>query len=472
MARKSHSIRTKPPELNQPAQESALAFADHPDEDSEGVPVEEPIAVQQHRILTTYTTQAPVSQLNRSIEPDDEEYVDDDDEDEQVEEIGPVDSELPPEMKAFLQEQQGGSTDRWTMAVYRLPSFAKDLRTDPAKRQLCGQIDFTEDYQLEVQRNWARANTPNHFVVLVKKNGRYLKGGTLPVFTCEPYPSERPAVQAEASNAGAAAPIYQPVFFDAPEPAPQAMPSPKQQLREFLDMQKMVREAYGIPAAGAAAAEAPQAPDPETVFLQVLAKDTDIVPKLAKGTLGKLLGDQPAGDRDPWAEVAMEAIKSGQAAQLVSSAIGAIFSGFSGMVSAARPTAAPGAPGAPETPHPAAALPQQEPAAAADPAAQIEEPPPEVYVLNLALDHCARRVPPAVAAERILVIADKLNDQAPAQSIDGYLKLFVSLEPAVALDTAKGLATNGDQVAGLPHALEWTAELQQLLRNALEGGDE
>lgn len=410
---------------------------------------ERPIATEQHRIVRTFVKHVPVEELTPEPEPAPAELP------AAAAEFEP--DAPPPHIARFLSEM-GAASDRWQMVVYRLPEYHKDSRTDPARRKLCGMFDFTEDYEIEIQRRWARANTPNHFVVLVKKNGHYIKGGTLPVFSCEPA-----AVADRVNTPGDPLPAAQPsepiyIVNDAPaQPAPQPI-NPIKQLKEYLSLQKEIREAFGIPnPAAAAAAAAP--PDPEVALLQVLAKDGSLVDKLAKSTLGKLLGEGGAIERDPWAEVAMEAVKSGQGAQILSSAISALFAGFGGLVQRQQP----------EAPAPAPQSQQQAPAPQPAPAAaQLPDQPIEMQVLALVLDHCARSIPPQIAANRVMAIADQINEQAPAESIDGYLSMFANMETAAALEMVKSLAANGETVAALPHAAEWTAELQGLLRKALE----
>lgn len=414
---------------------------DFPTEE-ESFELEEPIATRQHRVVTTYVEHLPINELTSAAAPAQSEA--------SPAPAQPMADEetLPPHIAQFLEEM-GASPDRYQLVVFRLPEFIKNGRTDPGSRDLCGIVDFTLDYQLEVQQRWARPDTPNHFIAVLKQNGKYVKGGTLPKFSCEPA---LPMVLSVAPNA------QMPAYTYAPEPPPsppQPPFDPLKQMRAQLEMMKLLRETFGPQQPAAAAAD--PALDAETTFLKVLANDTDIVGKLAKGTLGKLLGDSVSSDRDPWAEVALEAIKSGQGAQIISSAITALFNGFNGM----RPAA------------PAQTITNPTTVEISPPIAPPVEPPaadqsPEMQVLSLALDHCARQIPPQIAAQRILAIADQLNDQAPAFSIDGYLDLFAGLEPMAALEMAKTLVPTSAEVAAHPHAVEWTRELQSLLKMSEE----
>lgn len=421
----------------------------------------DPIATEQHTIRTTFVRQVPVNAISAAAAAAPAPVA-------AVTAPAVAEDEMPPHIAKFLQEM-GDSDAGWQMVVYRLPTYAKDGRTDPQRRQLCGVMDFHQDYELEIQRRYAREHKSNHFVVVVKKRGVYVKGGTLPVFTCEPLPvAERipmPGDSPTVPPAVAAAPPP-PVYpypdntilpMDPPQ-APQAPPiDPVKQMEQHIKLMRMMREAFGPPVAPPAAAAA----DPETTFLQILAKDTDIVGKLAKGTLGKLLGD--AHERNEWAEVAMEAVKSGQAAAIIGSAVNALFAGFTNLMP--RPEASPAPPAPPATPRPMAPPPIEPASLPPDsPPAVDESQSPELQVLGLALDYCARHLPAQVAANRIIGIAQQIRETSPAYAIDAYLDLFAGMETAAALDLARTLVPDRAAVTQLPHALEWTAALQELLK--------
>ncbi len=430
---------------------------------NESADSEEPIATEEHTIRTKFIRQVPVSAMNTmnatpaapAAAPPLPGLV--------APPPAAIDEETPPHIAQFLREM-GDSDQGWQMVVYSLPTFAIDGRTDPARRKLCGVMDFTRDYEIEIQRRYARENLPNDFLVVVKKRGVYVKGGTLPVFSCLPLPpSERIMMPGDLPAAPSAAPVSpMPYPYPVPEAQQPAAPvDPLKLVRDQITMMKLMREAFGpAPAAPPAA----PAPDPETTFLQVLAKDTDIVGKLAKGTLGKLLGESGGLERNEWAEVAMEAIKSGQAAQIIGSAVNALFAGFAGLMP--RPEAS----AAPLAEHRAAAPPQRPPAGPAA-LAPVEPPPtvdesqtPELQVLGLALDHCARHLPPQVAASRIIAVAQQIRETIPAYSIDTYLDLFATMDAAAALEICRTLLPDRAEITQLPHALEWTAALQELLK--------
>lgn len=430
----------------------------------DGAETDEPIATEEHTIRTKFIRQVPVSAMNAmSSAP-------------AAPAAAPplpglfppppaaIDEETPPHIAQFLREM-GDSDQGWQMVVYSLPTFAIDGRTDPARRKLCGVMDFTRDYEIEIQRRYARENLPNDFLVVVKKRGVYVKGGTLPVFSCLPLPpSERIMMPGDLPTPTAPAAAASSMTYPYPvQEAPAAPVDPLKLVRDQITMMKLMREAFGAPVAAPPTAPPP---DPETTFLQVLAKDTDIVGKLAKGTLRKLLGESGGSERNEWAEVAMEAVKSGQAAQIIGSAVNALFAGFAGLMP--RPEApAP----APPPAAPRAAAPPQRPLNGPAPLAPVEPPPtvdesqsPELQVLGLALDHCARHLPPQVAAGRIVAVAQQIRETIPAYAIDTYLDLFAGMDASSALEICRTLMPDRAEITQLPHAMEWTKALQELLK--------
>lgn len=96
---------------------------------------------------------------------------------------------------------------------------------------------------------------------------------------------------------------------------------------------------------------------------------------------------------------------------------------------------------------------------------------PEDALLNFVIEQCVKKVPPKIACDRIIKMADAINEQSPAQSIDGYLELFVSIEPEQAIEYVKNSVQGGEQIAGLDHAIQWTTELQELLRTYFPGDE-
>lgn len=97
------------------------------------------------------------------------------------------------------------------------------------------------------------------------------------------------------------------------------MKAQKEAFKEQLEMAKLLREAYGLtPDLPATAAVIT---DPKIAALQLIAENPDVMEKIGSGIAKTVLGSKVEGDSDPWAEVAKEAIKSGQAAEIVSALV-------------------------------------------------------------------------------------------------------------------------------------------------------
>lgn len=80
--------------------------------------------------------------------------------------------------------------------------------------------------------------------------------------------------------------------------------------------------------------------DSKIAALQLVAENPEVMEKIGKGIASLALG-KGATDGDPWAEVAMEAVKSGQAAQIVKTAIDAVFTGINNLFPPKTPPPAP-----------------------------------------------------------------------------------------------------------------------------------
>lgn len=272
---------------------------------------------------------------------------------------------------------------------------------------------------------------------------------------------------------------------------PVAVADPMKQLKEMLQMQKLMRDALGDMSQQQQQSQHNESPA-DAIFNHPKVIDTlvDTMVSVAKKAAGLRSGHS---DGDTWPsaikELGIEALKSGQAPEILGALIrelvapfkSAIMGGQNGtsqMASQAvsqisRPDHQWSQPGQDNQ-----AQSQQEGAQGKDALRRsglagtgegVGNDPqpaitPEEQVLALALDHCARQIPPQIAAQRIVAIADAINEQAPGMSIDGYLLLFTQLEPKAALQMAIHLTPTAGDVVALPHAAQWTAELQALLK--------
>lgn len=414
-----------------------------------------PVATEKHRIVTEFVTERPVNELaipSASPKPAPQPVV--------VQE--PLVFSPQDEVEAFLQEISV-STAGWELLIYRLPRFELNGKTDPQSRMRVGKLPFSWDYEQDIQRRWARPGESNHFLIVAKKDGQHVKNGTLPVFSCEPLPLE----ERITSGVDQLPPTPQPVAvpIPAPYPAPiveqQPPPSPKEQLKEALELVKMVQSITGT---NNAANPAPAPLDPEIAVLQVLAKDETFGAKLSKGLLSKFFGDVKE-DPDPWADIAKEALRSGQAAELLKVGIAS----FGDMIRGFFPQPQTNAPAAAAQP-PAQQPPQMAPMAGP---MQQQQMTPAEELLSFVLQQCHRNAPREPVADQIFTFAEQIEETDPLNSVDWYIRAFALMPTDQALQFVNQQVPGSEQVTNLPHAKQWTAELQELLKQNYEGeGDD
>lgn len=252
-----------------------------------------------------------------------------------------------------------------------------------------------------------------------------------------------------ASSTSEQAPTSTPASNGA-EPAGQ-MPSLKdymrgqrEALREQLEMAKLLRETFG---------QTPAPPtDPKVAYLQLIAENPDVMSQIGAGLAKSALGVR--GDEDPWASVALELIKSGQAAQILRAGIDGLFSGIGGLFP--RPASNGPAPVAPEAPWPAGA--PGAPGATVSTGGPSQPPPPGPPVmvtpadaLMLALIGALERNAPLREAQTIINLAIVRSPEL-GESIDEILNL--STDEILSL-----LAAYQPQVTAIPHAAEWITTL-------------
>jgi len=289
------------------------------------------------------------------------------------------------------------------------------------------------------------------------------------------------------------------VIFQSTGDGQQAMPSLKEvwkaqreALKEQLEMAKLMREAYGLESDKSDKPTATGATsDPEIAFVSnLLTHNEKAMEKISNGVLGKLFGKNAIEDDPSWSAVGMEAVKSGQ----LGVAIEAAFKGLSGLINmilpqrgnnngqaemAQAPLANTGAganqPSQDGQNHDPQRLSQGDvqPAQTDQNARSVGHAAvsPEEHALQIVIDHCSRNLPPKLAFDRLINYADRLNEEAPQYSIDYYIDRFAAMTPDQALEFVKTLP-NGEAVASLPHAKEWTEALQKLIKDSQEGEEE
>lgn len=396
-------------------------------------------------------------------EPEEPEIVGDDDELEGDDtEERPKQPSFRTKLKNKLDKAKIGGSDQLKLRIDRLPYYEVNGQTGlRAEKEFMAIINCMEDFILtdEYLAEAAKRFGPGTYWFTLRHRNTVVSSwhdrvGGPPVQS----PSATPVENGSSP----------PATF-APYPNVSTNPYPprsvKQELREAVDMVKMIEDLRGGPQPEPQ--PAPQLSE-EAQLASLLLTDSDVKKKALK----KLLGSD--GGETDYMALAIEhgpAILEAAGAMLT----GVIQSTIEGIKVVRAQTAPPNIPPRRRPP-----IPQAEPAAISrtaqtsesEPAEQQPaEVPPEDQLLALVIDHCVRRIPPTVAANRVMHFADEVNDKAPVLSVDGYLEMFVEAPPEMIIEYVKTLP-NGEQIAALPHALPWTTELQQLLKAKLETEEE
>jgi hypothetical protein len=269
------------------------------------------------------------------------------------------------------------------------------------------------------------------------------------------------------------------------------MKTQREALKEQLEMAKLMREAYGF-----APEQQPQQPkSEEEVIAGALLNRPEVIDNVVGAVLKRYGGK--GGDDEPWyAKIVEEAVKSGQAAQVVKTAIDSLFFGFKSLFPGGQQN------GQAEMDQAQFSQVQQTGAQVHDPAtgaqalennqqsvgsgilppAQSEVPnqtgtqqiSPEEQALAMVIDHCSRNVPVRVTYKALIDRIERLDQMLDAHAyqtgqifenrIDAYLDMFATMSIDDALKFVK-TQPNGEAVASLDHAKAWTEELQRLIKS-------
>jgi hypothetical protein len=221
-------------------------------------------------------------------------------------------------------------------------------------------------------------------------------------------------------------------------------------------------------------APTPQPIDPEASVFQMLARDDGFVDKIAGGIIGKLMRDESSKDEPGWETVAMEAVKSGQAAAMVNS----LMSGLQGIVAMILPQKAQQQ----TTPtHPdlrGQAAPAMQPAQTAPQAAPADVQQPSQTATSTAATGDPYT---AMLTDVIMALMQNAPVDGAIKRVDGFLLLapqyteFINGrfgQEAGALLSAISTIPGCEQIAQLPHAKQWIEQFQAGFFEEEEEGEE
>ena len=360
-----------------------------------------------------------------------------------------------------------------------------------AEKEYCTKYSCTQDHlinedYIEVARKYGTGRywfTLRHKSQIVSQWEKRISGVAPAQPIIQTIPNPDPTQPAQI--------VYQMPSAPTTSAQPIGQIEPMKQLKELLQMQKLMREAVGGPDVQAPAARE------ETVTEQLLNHpkifDTlvDTMATMAKKAAG-VKHENNGDDSGGWVAVAMEIVKTNQVKDLagvvqvaIQTALGGIIGGNNGQAqmvspqfSADRQTT--GQHSSPETGPQTlagnqqisatspAGLPSSNQPGQTDQASYQQTLAPEDQALQLVIDHCKRRLPPRIAFGRLMAYADAINEQAPQYSIDDYIAIFAGMTTEDALAFVKTLP-GGAEIEALPHAREWTKEFQGLVQEGMEG---
>jgi hypothetical protein len=271
------------------------------------------------------------------------------------------------------------------------------------------------------------------------------------------------------------------------------MKAQKEAFKEQLEMAKLMREAYGFNSE-------PSQQEPkseEEIIAGAIIKQPAVIESVVESII-KRVGVK-GGDSDTpwWADILKDSITTGQLAPTVQGVVKALFPNglFGGLFPGGQnngqaPMATPplqtnGPADSQRAPDGRTVVAQEIPQGNQSlqstngevdqqggmlPAGQ-QQITPEQHALSRLIQNCQRNVPVQVAYQQLVSYADAIEDQAPDFSIYGYIDLLGSMPTDQVLEFVKSLP-GGEQIIALPHAKEWTTELQQLIKESQEGEEE
>src|SRR6266498_253900 len=402
------------------------------------------------------------------------------------------------EMRKKLRAQGVTPSSNLRLYIERYIHSETDAGGSWAETEFCTKYSTTEEHVLDKgYMDTASKWGPGKYRITIRMDNRILDAFDVRISAAP----TSPMVQHVNPND----PNSPQVIFQTSD-GQQAMPSLKEvwkaqreALKEQLEMAKLMREAYGLESDKSDKATMTGATDdPETLLLRNLANNDKFMDKINSGVIKKILGDGSVDDDPSWSAVGMEAVKSGQ----LGVAIEAAFKGLSGLINMILPQRGNNNGQAQMAQTPAASMENQQgrdpqsvqhvllptaegqghgavqegvggiqgTQAQGTPGQQQQVTPAEQALATVIAD-CQKKVPPQITFTNLMTFADAINDQVPAYSIDGWIEYFGGMPVDGAIDFVKTLP-NGEQIASLPHAKEWTEALQKLIKESQEREEE
>ena len=296
------------------------------------------------------------------------------------------------------------------------------------------------------------------------------------------------------------------VIVNVPENGAPGIPlDPFKEAERALSLVKKYNEAFG---AFQPHGSASNGRTDEEILAGAILKTPDMVENVVGGLVKRFgRNGNPDDDPSPWA-VAMRAIETGQAAQIVNNLVNGLFNGLRGMIpqnggqqhgQAQMAQAHPpqnfmhqnqGQPPQNDIQDQNNLHLQNQPQGPQDATQadtqthgtdQQQQMSPENQALSLIITQCQRKAPPRLVFSQLMDMEGRyttLLDQHAMQTgqilpnpITANLGLF-AYTPIESVMTFVRSLPNGASVADLPHAKEWTEQLQQLIKQDIEREEE
>jgi hypothetical protein len=428
------------------------------------------------------TRKKTVTQVAKWTEEEPIDLEDETDDDDDLPAEFEEDSEQTAVFDDFLQP---GADGRF-IKVWKLPTYKRDGKTAlrSTNRQFCDDLPVTPDYMQIIKNTWGAGV---YQLELRDEYNRIVKGSRRMTIEIA-GPQVQPVAQIQTLPNGQQIPI---VIEQSQPQNPQAPVDPIKQFRQTLSLVREFkddfREMMGLPERQENSQT--QAPvSPKVAALELITENPEVMDKIGRG-LTSLISGGKNDHETSWADVGMELVRTGQAPQVAANIIREFMAPFaslwggnngtSQMASQAPQTGTGFDSGRTEhgTPSQTQALPQvsqgiQSANAEVNPNAPTgTQPTPEIQALKLLLDHCAAKLPPKVAAERLLAYEKKVEEVAPEYSISGYIDLLVHLDPDAAFAITNQALPGSEAVTSLPHSREWFIELQANLKGNQDGSE-
>jgi hypothetical protein len=219
-------------------------------------------------------------------------------------------------LKKELGDRGIGSDEQLRLRIDRLPYYEINGNTGiNAEKEFVRNIPCAKEFVLndEYLDEVSKSCGPGAYWFTLRHKNTVVKMWHMKI--------SGPPIAPVPTEAGQGSPqvIYQPAPNQPQQPA--AVQDPLAQMRQAFKLVRDLREDLGLmmPQQSAPAPAVPT--DPKIAALQLIAENPDVMEKIGTGIAKTVLGSKSGEDSDPWATVAIEAIKSGQASQIVATLV-------------------------------------------------------------------------------------------------------------------------------------------------------